>query len=162
VATRKRTPSPTEAQRRFAAMLLFQWRVEVDGGSGSRRTCERRLINLFAPSPKVAIAFAIRAGEKAQFRGRTTRGYPLRFEFIGLSEIMELGEECGPDEVWYDIVAMVRAMERRRTLVLDSRGLAAFRAGQRSWARANALSFSPPPRRSSTKRSASGRRSARR
>src|SRR5687767_88403 len=103
-------------------MLLFQWRVDVEGDSGARRTCERRLVNLLAMSPAAAIASAMSAGRKAQFRSRTTGGHPLRFEFVGLTEIVELGEECGPDEVWYDIVRMVRPMERRRTLVLDPGG----------------------------------------
>jgi hypothetical protein len=129
-------------------MLLFQWRVDVEGDSGARRTCERRLVNVLAISPAAAIASAMSAGKKAQFHGRTTHGHPLRFEFVGLTEIMELGDECGPDEVWYDIVDMVRPMERRRALVLDAGGLTAFRTGRRSWARAGARSVSPSPRRS--------------
>ena len=46
--------------------------------------------------------------------------------FIGVLDLQELGLECGSDEVWYDIVELVRPMERRATLLPPASRLVAM------------------------------------
>jgi hypothetical protein len=116
---------------RFAALLLFQWRVVVEGRSGVRRLCEQRMINFRSRDATSALSEARRRGDVAQFRYRNSDGNPVRFEFIGILDLLDLGVECGPDEVWYDIVQLNRPMERRSQLVPPARLLTALSCGAR-------------------------------
>src|SRR2546421_11830985 len=53
-----------ERLKRYAAKLLFQFRVIIAGDSGKRRICEARIILLKATSGKVALAKAKQKGRK--------------------------------------------------------------------------------------------------
>ena len=103
--------------KRFAATLLFQFRVVIKGNSGKLRVCEKRIINFIAQGARHALDKARKAGRAAEYRYKNLSGHPVRFEFVGLLDLMELGVECGPDEVWYDIITMERPMERRQKLI---------------------------------------------
>ena len=103
--------------RRYAARLLFQFRVMVDGNPGMRRLCEDRIIVLRAVGARSALAKARARGKAAEFQHPNADGTPVFFEFIGVTDLLGLGVECEPDEVWYDIVQKVKPMERRRKLI---------------------------------------------
>lgn len=103
--------------RRYAARLLFQFRVMVDGHPGVRRLCEDRIIVLRAAGARSALAKARARGKAGEYQGPNADGTPVFFEFIGVTDLLELGVECEPDEVWYDIVQKVKPMERRRKLI---------------------------------------------
>jgi hypothetical protein len=105
-----------EKRSRFAARLLFQFRVDIKKCQ-KRRTCEERTICFSARSPRAALKYAKRYGEKAQFTYLNTEGLKVHFEFVGITDILRLGEECGPEEVWYDIRQMLQPMERRGTIL---------------------------------------------
>jgi hypothetical protein len=66
---------------------------------------ERRLINFQATDGQAALKEAKRRGRAAQFSN--TDGNRVHFEFVGVQDLMHLGSECHPDEVWYDMVEMV-------------------------------------------------------
>ena len=68
-----------------------------------------------------------RRGRADQFHWTNTSGNPIYFEFVGVLDLQTLDPECGPDEVWYDIVQMVRPMERRRKLIPPMSRLSAFK-----------------------------------
>lgn len=102
---------------RYAAKLLFQFRVVVNGNSGKRRICEERIIVLEAPTAKKALSLAKRCWKKAQHRYHNNEGNPVHFEFVGVMELLELGIECQADEVWYDIVERVSPSERKGKLI---------------------------------------------
>jgi hypothetical protein len=51
----------------------------------------------------------------------------VRFEFVGVLDLLELGLECEADEVWYDTRQMLTPMERRESLIPPERELSAFR-----------------------------------
>jgi hypothetical protein len=121
-------PSPSRSRsRRFAATLLFQFRVVIRGDSGIRRVCEKRVINFVAQGGRQALSKARKAGRAAEYRYKNLSGYPVHFEFVGLLDLMELGMECGPNEVWYDIITMERPMERRTKLIPRVSKLSAIR-----------------------------------
>ena len=111
---------------RFAALLLFQFRVVVGGRSVARRRCELRMINLGSRDAKSALAKATKHGRAEHFSYRNVNGDPVYFEFVGVLDMIALGSECGPDEVWYDIIQLHKPMERRKQLVPPARRLAAF------------------------------------
>ncbi len=87
---------------RYAARLLFQFRVMANGNPGVRRLCEDRIIVVRALGARSALAKARARGKAAEYRHRNPSGDPLFFEFVGVTDLLELGVECEPDEVWYD------------------------------------------------------------
>lgn len=117
--------------RRYAAKLLFQFRVVVNGNSSQRRTCEERIIVVNARSAESALLRAKRNGRKGQYQTLNSDGNPVHFEFIGILDLLELGIECEPDEVWYDIVERVSPSERRDEIIPRESELCAIRLSRR-------------------------------
>jgi uncharacterized protein DUF4288 len=113
-------------RRRFAAKLLFQFRVVVDGKSDKRRLCEERIILIDASTAQDAHTRAIARGRAAQHHYKNGAGNPVHFEFIGLLDLLRLGVECEPDEVWYDIKTMLTPKERAKSLLPPKRKLNAL------------------------------------
>jgi hypothetical protein len=101
----------------YAAKLLFQFRVTIDGDCGKRRTCEERITLIKARSAKQALSKAKRSGIKDQFDYKNSDGNPVHFEFVGVMELLHLGLECDPDTVWYDIVDRLLPFERRKKII---------------------------------------------
>jgi len=117
---------------RYAARLLFQFRVMVNGDPGVRRLCEDRIIVVRAPSARSALAKTQSRGKAAQYHYRNPSGSPVFFEFVGVTDLLKLGLECEADEVWYDIVQKLKPMERRRELIPPPERLNAI-----AWERSN-------------------------
>jgi hypothetical protein len=69
---------------RYAAKLLFQFRVDVNGDTGKRRLCEERIINFSAGSPQQALRTAKRRGKQGQHAYTNSDGNTVTFEFIGV------------------------------------------------------------------------------
>jgi hypothetical protein len=106
-----RRPRPLQ---RYAAKLLFQFRVVTDGAANKRRTCEERIIQFKAPTVKDALRYAKRYGRDEQHSYKNNSGGKVYFEFVGVMELLHLGAECEPNEVWYEIIELLKPMERRR------------------------------------------------
>src|SRR5262245_50355553 len=102
---------------RFAAKLLFQFRVEIDGDSGKRRTCEERIINFSARSSRDALRKAKRRGQSGEYTYKNSDGNTVSFEFVGIMDLLDLGWEVEAGEVWYDIRERLLPMERRRKII---------------------------------------------
>ena len=113
---------------RFAAKLLFQYRVGTDPLSDRMRTCEERIINFAAGNAKAALAVAKRYGKAARFKYMNDSSEEVHFEFVGVLELLELGIECQPEEVWYDVRKMLTPMERRAVILPAEHELAAFQS----------------------------------
>ena len=107
----------TKQTNRYAAMLLFQFRVMIDSDPGIRRICEKRLINFRSETAQAALKEAKRRGRAAQYSYRNNDGNKVYFDFIGVQDLLCLGIECEPDEVWYDIVQLMKPMERKNKLI---------------------------------------------
>jgi hypothetical protein len=116
----------------YSAMLLFQFRVVVDGDSGKRRTCEERIILLEARSARLALAQAKREGRGAQYSYLNSDGNWVYFEFVGVMELLQLGPECGEGEVWYEIRERLLPMERKQELLKAEQELCAIRCEAQS------------------------------
>jgi hypothetical protein len=117
----------TSEMSRYAAMLLFQYRVIVGGKSSLMRTCEKRIIVLTAASARAALAAAKRRGSAAKFSYKNSDNNPVHFEFVGILDLLELGVECEADEVWYDIIKLKRPKERAKSILPPERKLNAIR-----------------------------------
>lgn len=109
-------------ERRYAALLLFQFRVVTAGEVNKRRLCEKRLILLAAPNGRAALRAAKRRGRASRHNYLNGNGGRVNFEFVGVLDLLHLGVECEPDEVWYQMCRLEEPMERRsRLLPAESR-----------------------------------------
>lgn len=125
----KANATEVAAGERFAAKLLFQFRVMVDGDPGVMRTCEERIIVLRAATARKALAYAKQRGRSAKRQSRNSDGNTIHFEFVGVLDLMHLGSECDADEVWYDITTRKLPMERATSLIPPEQELSAIRFG---------------------------------
>ena len=75
------------------------------------------MILIKAKSAREALRLARRHASRRRRSFRTTDGSRMAFEFVGVLDLLHLGVECEPEEVWYDIIQLVRPMERRRELI---------------------------------------------
>jgi len=89
--------------KRFAAKLLFQFRVRSRGTKLIRRTCEERIILVRSTSAQEALAVAKKKGRNAQYKYQNIYGKRVVFQFVGVMRLLSLEPECESDEVWYDI-----------------------------------------------------------
>jgi hypothetical protein len=104
--------------KRYAAKLLFQFRADLGKGrSDTMRRCEERMIVLSAKDAKTALRKAKHYGKSKEFDAEAEAGNPIYFEFLGVTDLLELGTECAPEEVWYDIVIRKLPSERRDKLI---------------------------------------------
>ena len=121
------TASIPPTNERYAAKLLFQFRVTVDGDDGIMRTCEERIVVLRATHAREALARAKRHGRKAQHRYRNGDGHRVAFEFVDVMELLHLGAECDEDEVWCTVTSRKQPMERAASILPDESALTAIR-----------------------------------
>ncbi|MGH7847886.1 MAG: DUF4288 domain-containing protein [Candidatus Binatia bacterium] len=112
--------------KRYAAKLLYQYEALNPRLRGERRLCEESTILIRARSAKEALRLAKRHARRRYFTFRTRDGVRVGFQFVGVRELMHLGVECQPEEVWYDIIRLVRPMERRAKLLPRERDLNAM------------------------------------
>jgi hypothetical protein len=113
-------------EQRFAAKLLFQFRYE-DDAPGGFRTAEERIVLLFGHGASAAYSAAQRKGRSANYSYLNDAGGRVYFEFVGITDLMNLGPETDDDEVWYDIRRMKDPMQRRGELIPDKQSLDAFK-----------------------------------
>lgn len=104
--------------KRYSVKLLFQFRAYLgEGRSDTMRRCEERIIVLSARGAESALRKAKRYGKSEEFDAKAEAGNPIYFEFIGVADLLELGAESEPNEVWYDIVTLKLPSERRDRLI---------------------------------------------
>jgi len=127
VKSKRHDSKKKEQSGRFAAKLLFQFRVMVDGSPGVRRTCEERIVTFPATHGQAALREAKRRGRAAQHRYKNNEGNPVHFDFVGVLELLRLDPACDGDEVWYEITDRVRPMERRASIIPAESQLSAIR-----------------------------------
>lgn len=118
--------------KRYSAKILFQYRPDFGNGQTDvMRLCEERIIVIGAPSAATALKKVKSYGKRAGFVGKAEAGNPIHFEFVGVLDLLELGPECGPEEVWYDIVTKKLPSERRDRLIPPESALNAIQHERR-------------------------------
>lgn len=111
---------------RYSVKLLFQFRTVRHGKSNTRRICEERILSFESDSPALALKIAKERGLKEE-HSYQLNDKDVHFEFIGVEELIALGVEADPDEVWWQLVERVRPMERRQHFIPDEQELSALR-----------------------------------
>jgi hypothetical protein len=112
--------------RKFAALLLFQFRVDKNGISNKKRICEERIIHFFEKSPDEALVKARTRGKEEEF-DYEDNGKHVYFEFVGIVELIDLISLGNEDEVWSILVEKVLPMERKNNLIPDVNKLNVFK-----------------------------------
>jgi hypothetical protein len=133
------------ATEKYAAKLLYQYAAVSPHQRTSRRLCEESTIVLRATSAREALRLAKRHARRRYFTFRTVHGVRLALQFVGVRELIHLGPEHEPEEVWSEFRSLVRPMERRAKLLPRESDL-------------NAIQWETPGRRIS--RTRSGRNAA--
>src|SRR5260221_12829890 len=102
-----------KGNKRFAASLLFQYRVIINGNSGVRRLCEKQIIQFNAANAKAALREAKSRALSKQHNYKNSDGNQVHFEFVGVRDILCLDPGGEPYEVWYQTIEMSQPMQRR-------------------------------------------------
>lgn len=95
--------------------------------AGKYRTCEERITLVTASTPDQALALAKKSAKATETRIDYADGESVAIEFVGILQLMHLGLECEPDQVWYEMKVMKTPMERKRDLIPERKDLAAFK-----------------------------------
>ena len=103
--------------RRFAAKLLFQYRVVINGISNTMRDVEERIVVVDASSVQVALRKAKRRAKSSETTYQNDDGNAVLIEFIGIMDFLELGVECDDGDVWYEIRTLREPMERKAKFI---------------------------------------------
>ena len=111
---------------RFSAKILFQYRVGSPEDSAFR-VCEERVITFNGKSPSEAYDIAMRHGEDSQSSYLNDDGVDVNIEFIGVIDLLELGEECEDGDVWYEMRTMLRPKERKAKIIPRREDLSIFK-----------------------------------
>ena len=84
---------------------------------------------IHAPGAKKALSLAKRRGKIAEHSYTNDAGSTVNFEFVGIMDLLHLGVECDPDEVWYNITQRKLPMERADEILPQESDLNAIRNG---------------------------------
>ena len=114
-------------KKRYAAKLLFQFKLSCAAWQNKRRLCEERIILVRAASAREALKLVRNRGTTSNYSYQNSDGNQVQFEFIGVLDLLELGNECETDEVWYEIKERLLPMERKSAILPAQRDLCAIR-----------------------------------
>lgn len=86
--------------RRFSASLVFVYSQATDG---VMRLMERRIVSVEAASAEEAYAAVMQLGKDGEVRKDRRTGTNFSLDFMGVQEMIELGLEASPHEVWHEL-----------------------------------------------------------
>lgn len=122
---RKKFPNTRKGETRYSVVLLFEYCVTVGKRLAARRICEERIILVYAPNARAALARAKEYGKNDEIEYENTEGNRVRFRFVGVLDMID-SWGASPEEVWYTIRQYVRPMERRKSILPKESELSAF------------------------------------
>jgi hypothetical protein len=112
---------------RYAAKLLYQFRIVINGKSNKKRNCEEKIILIKANNSENAYKKAIIRGKKDEHNFLNNDGNTVFYEFIGIMDLMHLGIETEEDEVWYEVKAYLKPKERKSNFIPKKNNLSSIR-----------------------------------
>lgn len=86
---------------RYAARIIHQFKSKILDMK-SRKKCVITTIVFEANNGRTAIQTAKRIGKKMAVNYKNTDRDRISYTFLGIIDIMQLGDECEVYEVWYD------------------------------------------------------------
>jgi hypothetical protein len=112
--------------RHFAAKLLFQFRPSRRSNRSVMALCEEQIVTFSAASPRAALGKAKQIARRASHSYPVVGGGRVHFVLVGILDLMELGVETVPGEVWWDLYHRKLPRQRRAKLVPPERRLRVF------------------------------------
>ena len=82
-----------------------------------------QIISYEAENPRAALAHAKKYGKSAQTSYKNDFGDKVRVQFVGVMDLLQLGLEAGPEEVWYEFAKGLLPDERRAKLIPSNKDL---------------------------------------
>ena len=86
-------------------------------GKDKRRWCEERIISFRAADAKSAISHAKATAKESTYDFVNAQGLRVFFEFVGILDLLHLGEECQAEDVWYEFTQRLQPKERKRNII---------------------------------------------
>jgi hypothetical protein len=126
---KRRSSKAAPTALRYAAKLLFQFRVMKDGQANKRRLCEEQIVVINADDAQSALREAKRRGRAGRLRYKNPYGNMVFVEFVGVLDLKRVETRCDDGEVWYEFRYRLRPMERREKLIPAEHDLTAIRSG---------------------------------
>jgi hypothetical protein len=114
-------------KRRYAAKLLFQFRVVINGESSQFRTVEEVIVLIKADCAKSAISKIKYSAKNKEFSYLNNDENMVYYEFIGVIDLIQLGMECEKNEVWYEIKTKLKPMENKKKFIPEEQELSAIK-----------------------------------
>jgi hypothetical protein len=124
-------PKKPEPLRRYAAKMLWQFRVSKGVQSKRKRLCEERIVMFKARGREDAYRKAVRYGKQDQTWWWLDEAKDVKctVEFIGVLELDELWSYIEKEEfheTWYELKDLWMPMERKEKLVPPKKALREF------------------------------------
>ena len=107
----------TISANRYAAKLLFQFKVVINGNPGKRRICEERIAIFQGKTAKQALSQAKQYGKNCEHWYVNPDGHRVYFQFIGVMDLLRLGMGFDENEVWYEVKERLLPSERKSRLI---------------------------------------------
>ncbi len=101
---------------RYAAWILFQFRVEENGISNKRRICEEKIYHIKAQNPNDAYNKGVKIGKEEEFCYEE-QSKIVYYEFIGIIDLIELFEIEDKNVVWDRFIEKIQPMENRDKII---------------------------------------------
>lgn len=114
-------------KRRYAAKLLFQFRVIVNGESSQFRTVEEIIVLIKTDCAKSALNKVKYSAKNKEFSYLNNDGNTVFYEFIGVIDLIQLGIECEKNEVWYEIKTKLKPLENKKKFIPEEQDLSAIK-----------------------------------
>lgn len=116
------------ADKKFAALMLFQFRNVKKNKVNKKRVCEERIIIFEEDTADSAYRKALKRGKEEETEYEDS-GVKILFEFVGIMEMVELGASFEDDEVWCRLIEKIEPMENKNKLIPKKTHLLAFKTG---------------------------------
>jgi hypothetical protein len=116
-------------ENRFAAMMLFQFRVEKNNLINKKRICEERIYHIYCQNKDDALREALDIGKNEEF-DYVDDDKKVFFEFVGILDIVELDENEDSNVVWSRFVEKREPMERKNKIIPPKNKLSVFKSNK--------------------------------
>ena len=108
-----------QGYRYYAAAILSQCRVVINGTSSKMRRCSTEICLFKAKSDRDALRLAKKIGRSKEVSYENTDGNMVHVEFIGITDIEDITFRARFDEVYGRAFDMLNPMERKEHLTLS-------------------------------------------
>jgi hypothetical protein len=116
--------------KKYAVLLLFQFKVIKNGLINKKRVCEERIYHIQCENDDVAYIKSLELGKLEEFDYQDGLK-KVSFEFIGVKDLIELENYDEENLVWNRFIEKLQPMERKNKLIPNKNKLTVFNKGKK-------------------------------